>query len=452
MKDVTIAGVDTLLVGGLGKGGKGYFALNVSNPSSITDEADLAGRVRWEFTDSTDLGYTYSNAAIVKSNSATYEWIVIFGNGYNSEGGYAKLFILDASNGTLIKKIDTTVGDCNGLSTPTPIDVNEDERVDYVYAGDLKGNLWKFDLTSADHNDWDFAYKEGSPRPLFQAKGPGGTTQPITTKPDVMEHCERLGYLVVFGTGKYLSDADLSDTSTQTLYGIWDYGDDADDTEFLGSFNRGSTPQLSNQADNVELKMQEVYDWRIEGGIELRTLTDYVPTWGTVADATDGQDPDPGSSDPNEIVHAGWYLDLPTSGERIVSDVLIRQEKLVAITFVPEESACGSGGYSWLHEGDACSGGRLDEPQFDINGDSLINLSDLINVQIGVDEFGNPIYLSVAPTQIKAWGKGRLQPPAILRGGGGGGEMKYLSSSTGEIETVWEASITLGISYWMEFN
>ncbi len=453
VKDVTMAGVDTLLVGGLGKGGKGYFALNVSNSSSITTEGDLAGRALWEFTDSTDLGYTYSKPAIVQSNSSTYEWIVIFGNGYNSQGGYAKLFILDASNGTLIKKIDTLVGDCNGLSTPTPIDVNEDQTVDYVYAGDLKGNLWKFDLTSADQNNWDFAYKEGgSPRPLFQAKGPGGSTQPITTKPDVMEHCQRLGYLVVFGTGKYLGDADFSDTSPQSLYGIWDYGDDADDMEYLGSFNRESTPQLSNQADNVQLKMQEVYDWRIQGGIELRTLTDYVPSWGTVADATAGQDPNPGSTDPNEIVHAGWYLDLPTSGERIVSDVLIRDEKLVAVTFVPEESACGSGGYSWLHEGDACSGSRLDEPQFDIDGDSLINLSDLINKYIGDDEFGNPIYLSIAPTQIKAWGKGRLQMPTILRGGGGGGEIKYLSSSSGEIEMVRETAITLGISYWLEFN
>jgi type IV pilus assembly protein PilY1 len=450
VKDVTISGIDTLLVGGLGKGGRGYFALDVSNPSSITTEGILASKALWEFTDSTDLGYTYSKPALVKSNSATYEWIVIFGNGYNSEGGYAKLFILDASNGNLIKLLDTAVGDCNGLSSPTPIDVNEDQRVDYVYAGDLKGNLWKFDLTSADHSDWNFAYTEGVPKPLFQAKGPGGTTQPITTKPDVMEHCERNGYLVAFGTGKYLADEDLADTSTQSLYGVWDYGDDADDTEYLGSFNRGSTPQLSNLADNVELLQQEVYDWRIEGSVELRTLTDYVPSWGTVADGTADQLPDPGSSDPNETVHAGWYFDLPDPGERIVSDVSIREEKLLAITFVPEESVCGSGGYSWLHEGDACSGGRLDEPQFDINGDSVIDASDLINVQIGVDEFGNPIYLSVAPTQIKAWGKGRLQFPTILRAGGE--EIKYLSSSTGEIETVTESAITLGISYWIEFD
>jgi len=455
LKDVTISGIDTMLVCGLGKGGKGYFALNVSSPSLITSETELASRLLWEFADSADLGHTYSRPTIVDSQ---YGWIVIFGNGYNSEGGYAKLFILDALGGTLLKKIDTGAGSCNGLSSPLPVDVDEDGKVDYVYAGDLKGNLWKFDFTDSSYLNWDVAYKDGAtPKPLFQAKGPSGTTQPITTKPDVMLHCERHGYLVTFATGKYLGDMDVSDSSTQSIYGIWDYGDSVyaagawsedDDSEYLGTFNRESTPQLSNQPDNVALLEQELFNWRIEGTIELRTLTDYVPSWGTVDDETAGQQSNPGSEDPSETVHAGWYFDLPDSGERVVSDVLIRDEKLIVITFVPEESACGSGGYSWLHEGDACTGARLDKPQFDINGDGVIDASDLISVQVGTDEGGNPIYVTVAPTQIKGWEKGKLQPPTILRAGGE--EIKYLSSSTGQIETVRERAIRLGISYWIE--
>ena len=126
-------------------------------------------------------------------------------------------------SGSLLKRIDTQVGSCNGLSTPLLVDYDSDEKVDFVYTGDLKGNLWKFDLTSNDYIDWDVAYYSGtSPQPLFQAKGPGGETQHITTKPDAMFHCERDGIMVVFATGMYLGGDDLLDTSTQKVYGIWD--------------------------------------------------------------------------------------------------------------------------------------------------------------------------------------------------------------------------------------
>ena len=125
------------------------------------------------------------------------------------------------------------------------MDPTHDEKVDFVYAGDLKGNLWKFDLRQSDSTKWDVAFKpSGVAQPLFQAKGPGGTVQPITTRPDVMLHPEKHGFIVCFGTGKYLGDSDTSDTSVQSVYGIWDYGDTVynlrtkkwskdDDNEFL---------------------------------------------------------------------------------------------------------------------------------------------------------------------------------------------------------------------------
>jgi len=324
--------------------------------------------------------------------------------------------------------------------------------VDYVYAGDLKGNLWKFDLTDTSHEQWDVAYKDGTtPKPLFQAKGPGGSTQPITTKPDVMLPCNKhYGYLVTFATGQYLGDTDMSTTSKQSIYGIWDYGDDSDDSEYLGTFNRGSTPELSNQPDNVAILQQEVYDLRTSGGMELRTLTDEVPNWGTIDDGAAGENPNPGSADASETVHAGWYFDLPDTGERVVSNVLIRDGKLIAVSFIPETSACGTGGYSWLHEGDACTGGRLEEAQFDIDGNGVIDEDDLITVEVGTDGEGNTIYADLAPTEIKNWDKGRLQPPTILRVGEE--EIKYLSSSTGKIETVREKAIALGVSHWIEFK
>jgi type IV pilus assembly protein PilY1 len=111
VEDVSISGVArTLLVGGLGKGGKGYYSLDVKNPGSITTESALAGRVRWEYPDNAtvasewnDLGYSFSEVAIVRSNDASNDWVVIFGNGYNSVNGHAVLVVLKAADGTLLE-------------------------------------------------------------------------------------------------------------------------------------------------------------------------------------------------------------------------------------------------------------------------------------------------------------------------------------------------------------
>jgi type IV pilus assembly protein PilY1 len=452
VEEVTISGqTKTLLVGGLEGGGKGYFALDVSDASSIGSESDLASKARWEFSGDDDLGYSYSKAIIVESNVSGLGPIVIFGNGYNSINDHAVLFILDAWNGTELTRIDTDVGSCNGLSTPVAIDINYDDKVDYVYAGDLKGNLWKFDLTDdTSYLNWDVAYYDGAiPKPLFQATGPGGAAQLITTKPDVMYHCEKDGLMVVVATGRYLGETDPSDTTTQTIYGIWDYGDSFydrtqggwttdDDSEYLGTFNRGSTPQLSNQPDTVTLLQQTEEAWIQVGGNYLRVITDNEPVWATIDD-DQNQLPDPSDTAAN---HAGWYFDLPISGERVVSDLLIRESKAVVVSFYPETAPCGSGGYSIVHEMDACSGARLFAPQFDINEDGVINEEDRIN--IGTVEI--PIWVSPSGVQKK----GRLQPPAILRTGNT--EVKYFSSSSGSIETVREQAVKLGIASWTELH
>ena len=438
----------TLLVGGLGRGGKGYYALDVSDATSIASETDLAGKVLWEYGNDDDLGYSYTRPAIVNSEAG---WIVIAGNGYNSVNGKAVLLMLDPSDGSLLKRIDTGVSSCNGLSTPIAIDVDYDDRVDYVYAGDLKGNLWKFDLTSSDYNSWDVAYKDGiTPQPLFQALG-----QPITTKPDVMRHPEKHGYLVVFGTGKYLGITDFSDTSLNTIYGIWDYGDDTDNSEYLGFFNRGSTSnKLSNQPENVTLLEQKIvpspgtdpnspFFWTVTVNneeLKLRILTNNEPNWETVDDDP-GELPNPGSST-EPTVHAGWYFDLPLTGERVVSDVMIRDGKAIVISFTPEEAPCSIGGDSIVHEMDAASGGRLLSAQFDIDADAMIDSKDLINIG---DE-SNPVW--VAPTGIQK--TGRLHLPAIL--GMGSTEMKYFSSSEGTIKRVREKPPKVGVRHWRELE
>ncbi len=478
---------ESLLIGGLGKGGRGYYCLDISGVSSVTTltETELANVVKWEYptsgtttADIDDMGYSFSKAILIKSNdpdvnSDGERWIVIFGNGYNSENSHAVLFIVDPTDGTLIKKIDTGAGNCNGLSTPLLIDTDSDEKVDYVYAGDIKGNMWKFDLTSADYNNWDVAYYESSgvtPQPVFQAKGPAGLPQPITTKPDAMFHCEREGFLVLFGTGKYMGMIDLMDTSTQTIYGIWDYGDDDDDTEYLGSFNRVSAQKLSNQPlyDVTLLEQTTSFEGYVDidaNGLDeddpyLRVLSNEPAYWdvtledsGTTpcacGDCPTGDECDPNSvgAYPDPVYHAGWYYDLPLSGEKLVSDPMIRLGNAVLVPFVPSDSPCTVGGDTIVMEMDACSGARLCRPQFDINGDGVIDDNDLISIP-DPDNPGQTIM--VAPTGKRY--EGRLQPPVILRLHRADKEIKYFSSSGGKIETMTEKAAPLGLIYWREFD
>ncbi len=466
---VDISGdITTVLVGGLGHGGKGYYALDVTDPESWTSEGAIDGKVMWEYpkagvTDD-DMGYSYSKPVIVKSMDSSVGsngWVVILGNGYNSQNGHAVLYIMNPGTGDIIKKIDTGVDGCNGLSSPVPIDVDYDDMVDYVYAGDLRGNVWKFDLTDTDYTNWEVAFYDGGEKPLFQAQGPGGTTQPITTKPDVMYHPKEHGYMVVFGTGQFLGEPDFFSTTVQSFYGIWDYGDDEDDGEYLGSFNRGFGHKLSNQPSTVTLLGQQVIPsespdpnapdfWTVtinegqadEYDLPLRLTTNNEIVWETMDDP-DGNQYLPDLSNAHDN-HAGWYFDLPLSGEKGTVDVMLRNGNAIAISYRPDEVPCSAGGNSVIHEFSAETGARLTRPQFDINGDGVVDENDMIN--IGTDE--NPIW--VVPTGIQL--PGQIQPPAILIDPDTGLEIKYLSSSSGTIEKVKEKAALVGITHWREFE
>jgi type IV pilus assembly protein PilY1 len=341
--------------------------------------------------------------------------------------------------------------------------------VDFVYAGDLKGNLWKFDLRNADPNKWEVAYSDGdTPKPLFQAPG-----QPITAAPDVMYHCDKDGYMVIFGTGKYLGKNDSTDTSQQTIFGIWDTG------MSLGTWNRAEK-SLSNMA-GVELLEQEEIDWRSYAGSGvdsyLRTLSDNTPHWYTACDneldddgdgrideedklctpvspasyANDGIDNDyDGDIDENDeyIGHAGWYFDLPyttdgtLAGERVIKDVIIRDGKAIVLSFIPNESPCSGGGNSIVHEMTACTGGRLSSPVFDINGDHSITEDDYIEI----DGIG-----SVPPTGRMYPGLIHVPVVATDPDRSRNRELKIFSSSSGTTEIMWEKREQTGLYYWREY-
>ena len=146
----------TILVGGLRGGGRGLFALDVTDPSLFSEAlSNPAKTVMWEFTstDDADLGHTFSRPSIVplEGPGNSIRWAAVVGNGYNDLGsGEAKLFVifleggLDGTwtSGSDYIEITTEAGDTgnrNGLSTPAVIDSDGDGLADRVYAGDLEG-------------------------------------------------------------------------------------------------------------------------------------------------------------------------------------------------------------------------------------------------------------------------------------------------------------------------
>ncbi len=404
----------TVLVSGLRAGGQSVFALNVTDPTKFTEtQGDIDDVVLWEFTD-TDLGYTYSQPDIVKLNNGT--WAAVFGNGYNnteadgdaSTTGYGYLYIVNIQTGALIKKISTNAGSTttpNGLATPTPVDINGDYKVDYVYAGDLQGNMWKFDLSGATTGSWDVVKTGGSPTPLFTAKAPdsGYPSQPITTRPSVSFHPDpsQSGLLVLFGTGRYIDTVDnvASGQNTQSFYAVWDKLDGTIPPSFNG--NRATTNYLKQSilSENVI----------VSSGAVVRTTTDHTVDWTT---------------------HHGWYLDLVNTGtspqdnkgERQVTNSVLRGGRIVFTTLSPNDVACDFGGSSWLMEIDLGSGSRLADSPLDVNNDGDIDSDDMYNSNVisGLQQTGI------------------ITEPSIVGSADGDKEYKLFNSSTGSTITVTE--------------
>ncbi len=402
----------TLLVGTLAAGGQGLFALDVTDPGSFT-EANARSIVRWEFTDANDadLGYTFGQPLIVKTKNG--RWSVIISNGYNnsdadgfaSATGHAVLFVLDAQDGSVLAKIDTNVGTVanpNGLSGAIAVDSNSDGIADTVYAGDLFGNMWKFDLSSASPAGWRVAF---SGSPLFST--PGG--QPITVRPDVTRFPTG-GYVVTFGTGRYLDVSDPTTTDTQTFYGIRDDG----------------APVVGLGA----LVAQTVKGTATGGDGNTYRITSHVvdaPT-GDTAIAGDNTISRPSY---NTTKH-GWYLNLPELGERAVSEPSIRAGRVIFNTLVPNTDPCGYGGSGWVMELDVMTGNRFDAPTFDTNADKTITGGDRLMYGTGPEiTSGRRVTSIPAAPGFLGIPKPKGQPLF---------ENKYVNTSGGNVEVIGETA------------
>ena len=440
MGDVFFGGTwHTVLAGGLNRGGQEIYALDITDPSTLgSAESQPEDVLLWEFTDSdtdpgaavngdSDLGLTYSQPTIVKLRNG--KWAAVFGNGYNnrtpdgnaSTTGNAVLYVVDIETGELIRKLDTGSGTAqapagvtwdNGLSTPALVDTNTDRVVEYAYAGDLHGNMWKFDLSSTNSASWNVAF---SSQPLYRARDEDGNAQPITGRPEVARGPAGQGMMVLFGTGKYLEPSDklvavpAADRRVQSFYGIIDKN--------LG--NPADRPD-----DRSELTQQSI----------LAEVTGPDP---------DGSGPLPAlrlrATTKNVIgTNMGWYIDLLSpsgyQAEKQVTNPIVRNGNVIFTTLIPDADPCNFGGTSWVMEMSLLDGARLEVSPFDLNNDGKFTTDDFITVTL---TDGTVVRIPVSGVSST---EGILQSPGVADGTRNGTpvQYKYLPGSSGSIQTITE--------------
>ncbi len=339
----------TYLVGTMGAGAKGLFALDITAPASFA-----ASNIAWEYVNSgdTELGYMMGKPIYARLNDGSRALIV--GNGYNSSSGKAALYIINLQTGALIRKFVVDNVSDSGMATPGIVDTNGDGLVDLVYAGDLKGNVWKFDLNSKIPSAW-------SQSKFFTAIGPDNNVQPITA-----QITSAVNYLnddpnsgkryIFFGTGSYFQAGDINDKSVQSWYGLIDTG------STISGRNNLTKRSISSTLTTADGKPARTFS---------KAATD--ATTGKVTDMTNKQ---------------GWYLDWvnPVNiklGERVISpSVMYRltEPTLLGSSITPEANdPCQPGGTGYVNAINAFTGGSLTKAFFtsEVSGDAVVGSLDL---------------------------------------------------------------------------
>jgi type IV pilus assembly protein PilY1 len=285
----------TVLVGGLNAGGAGFYALDITDPNNPLALWELCADV-CDITDP-DLGLSFGNPIITKRNG---QWVVLLTSGYNNASGTENLYIVDVVSGAF-QKIPTGVGTPatpGGLAKIAAFADNFqlDNTTKYVYGGDLLGNVWRFDLTTA----------QATVLPLALLTDASGKAQPVTTRPELgMVRGFRVLYV---GTGKFLGASDAPDISPQTLYAFKDTGAP------LGNLRTGGLVPKILTASNAT----------------TRTVTPSTVDW---------------------LTQSGWFVDFNLGpGERVNVDPQLTLGTLTLHTNIPNADPCSVGGDSWLYQ------------------------------------------------------------------------------------------------------
>lgn len=464
----------TALVGTLGGGGKGYFVLDVTDPDSGFGEGLASGLVLMDkslhvsepdvascpttgaVSAECDFGHIFGGPVKEDGNSMVTtqiarmnndRWAVILGNGYNSRSQRPVLFVQYLDGAQELIRIQATTdavgsGDANdnGLSAPRVVDINGDNRADIVYAGDLLGNVWKFDLTSPNDSEWEAAF---SGQPFYTAVGPaspGGTNrnlpQPITAAPTVKENNRGAGgMMVAFGTGKNIERDDPINKQVQSLYGVLDnthyeYRDPTDPSKGVKASSACSPNPCppTPVGTGVNNLVEQAIDAQHTGadGREYWTLEDPDDTGSSKIDWASGD--------------RGWYMDLPEDNERLLKNISFYAGTNILSVYSQIPSRGTSGDESEL--GESCSatdvvtgrqfltllnimdGRRPAIPLLDLDGDGLYDGADenvsRVEVNIGAqtqtvvtppDKYGDDSERILMDGDIL----GRLPPELALR-------------------------------------
>jgi type IV pilus assembly protein PilY1 len=396
----------TILVGGLSAGGRGFYALDITNPTSP--------RALWELkvrkpsvtpcvatpalavgaTDDCDLGLSYGNPVITKLK-ATGQWVVIVTSGLNNTGfepgttnrqgdGGGYLYILDAVSGRILHKIPTGVGSpgtaAAGYADADPSGLGRinnwvdssliDNTTLAVYGGDMKGNLWRFDLDPSSAT-----YLQAAK--LAELKD-GATPQPITTKPELGLISSRR--VVFLGTGRFLGVSDKADVTQQSIYAI------ADDL--------ATHVPITNKGGLVQQTM-------VDSGGTTRSMPAVQPVdWSCAAPPCSTK---------------GWYIDFPPagSGERVNVDPQLQLGTLVITSNVPTTDTCVAGGIAWVNTFDFKTGGYVlgvnaNQVSQRISGSVAVGINvimlpggKVVTVVTTADNQQLPVNTPIAPTNFQ---------------------------------------------------
>ncbi|MBS1189477.1 MAG: Type fimbrial biosis protein PilY1 [Rhodocyclaceae bacterium] len=365
----------TILVGGLNRGGKGYYALDITDPANPA--------LLWEFTDP-NLGYTYGNPKITKLKNGT--WVVIFASGYNNvdgaSPGVGRLYVLNASTGVPIDAMSTGISTGVGTSaTPSglarisahALAPMTDNTTVAVYGGDLLGNLWRFDVNG------DIGAAGYDAQLLVTFKDASGRVQPVTAKPVVTTVNGRP--VVYAGTGRYLGVTDVADTNPQTFYAVVDR---------LDATTYGNPRGLNS-------------------GFIAQTLTaGTCPNNAPSSICSPGQAVRTSSSNAVSLgTHNGWYVDFPTGGERSTTDATLALGSLVFTTIAPQRSSvnvCGDNNT----DASASFAYALDY----LTGGAVTTAASISGVSLGSGLVTRPVLVEQADGTV--W--------SLIRTSGGGGD------------------------------
>jgi type IV pilus assembly protein PilY1 len=386
------------IVSGLGPGGSAIFALDVTNPGNFT-EAKAANLVIGEWTSASitctnvancgnNLGNTFGTPEIRRLHDGN--WAFIFGNGLGSASGDAGIFIAvitgNPSNPTFYYLSTGTgsAGSPNGISFVTAADLDGDHTTDYVYAGDLQGNIWRFDLTSGTESNWGLS----TPGPLFQT--PAG--QPVTTSLVVASGAPSAGMqrqvMVLFGTGQKTQLTNTSGTTysagTQSLYGVWDWNMAEWNSLSVTTGYAGLAPAATGLSGNYTIYQTNLQQQTVT--VNATTQNRDIATNATICWA--GSTGCTGTS-----AQFGWYLNLPGTQEQVVYNPELISQALTVNSVVPANNSpiscqiLGDTGFTYILS--AMTGGAFNQvflpPTEAVNPNVNTNQAYLDKTAIGME-------------------------------------------------------------------